>query len=91
MLRLLYSWVKSLHYLLDRRLIELQNRWRGEKSCFYRDLNSNSLTMQPVASRYTDCPVSVGFYYTCRCAAEVYHTAQCHIPKDREEPPYALL
>jgi hypothetical protein len=31
--------------------------WRGEKSCPYRESNSNPLAIQPVASRHTDCGI----------------------------------
>jgi hypothetical protein len=31
--------------------------WRGEKSCPYRDSNTDPSAVEPVASRYTDCAI----------------------------------
>jgi hypothetical protein len=31
--------------------------WRGEKSCPYRDSNSDHSDVKPIASRYTDCTI----------------------------------
>jgi hypothetical protein len=62
---------KNACYPLDRRLGGPQNlpetTWRGEKSCIYRDPNSDLSVVQHVASRYTDwgipAPIFVQFKY----------------------------
>jgi hypothetical protein len=53
----LYPQGKSAQYQLDRRLGEPKNqsgRESGEKSCPYRDSNSDPSAVQPIASPYTD-------------------------------------
>jgi hypothetical protein len=54
--RPLYPPVKSSRYPLDRRLGESQSRAgrREENSWPYRESNSDTSVVQPVASRYTD-------------------------------------
>jgi hypothetical protein len=54
-----YSRGKSPWYPLDRRQggPQSRSRRRGENSWLHRNSNSNPLTVQPVASRYTDCAI----------------------------------
>jgi hypothetical protein len=54
--------------------------WRREKSCPYRDSNSDLSAFQPIANRFTDCAISaptdccIVFLFRCRCLAVGLHT-----------------
>jgi hypothetical protein len=52
--------------------------WRGEKSCPYRDSNSDPSTVQPVANRYTDCAIAAPNLH-CALFIIITHTAQALI------------
>jgi hypothetical protein len=44
---------------------EVWMMWRGDKSCSYRDLNSDSSAVQPLANHYTDwaIPAQISYAY----------------------------
>jgi hypothetical protein len=61
--------------------------WRRERSFPYRDSNSNPSVVQPVASRYTECAITVPLYvvvvtkmnYNCVLYNSDLHTWNLHV------------
>jgi hypothetical protein len=47
--------------------------WRGEKSCFYWDVDCDTSVAQPVTSLYTDCAILTPYIYMPIGTFRIHH------------------